>query len=243
MKVKTDLLSIKGLAQTFLMTDIKTTPFSPVIVTHPFTDTGFIYFKGDSKPKNLLENKDTLLRWHNEVKKQISESNSADRIFLLLTKPYRLVFLKYAEPYLTQKDFSRILADVWIQTEAPHNDPNFSTSKLTSLFRKADPVYLMETDEYEQFKELENTVTVYRGVTSYSKDNLKGLSWTLNPETAERFANRFYEDGTVYEAQIDKAHIYAYFSRRNESEVIVDPKYLTGITEYEYETNEFTQTM
>ena len=94
MKVKTDLLSIKGLAQTFLMTDIKTTPFSPVIVTHPFTDTGFIYFKGDSKPKNLLENKDTLLRWHNEVKKQISESNSADRIFLLLTKPYRLVFLK-----------------------------------------------------------------------------------------------------------------------------------------------------
>lgn len=241
MKGQTDLPSIKELAQTFLMTDITTTSFSPVIVKHPFTDSGIVYFKGDSKPENLLENNDALLRWHEKVKKQISESDSADRIFSLITKPYRLVFLKYAEPYLSRKDFSEILSDVWIQIEAPHNDPNFSTSKLIGLFRKADPVYLMETDEYEQFKELEDMVTVYRGVTPYNADNLKGLSWTLNPETAEWFANRFDEDGTVYEAQIDKAHIYAYFSHRNESEVIVDPKYLIGITEYE--TNEFTQTM
>ena len=140
----------------------------------------------------------------------------------MLTKPYRLVFLKYAEPYLSQKDFSRILADAWTQTEAPHNDPN-----------------LMEIDEYKQFKELENTVTVYRGVTPYNADNLKGLSWTLNPETAEWFANRFGDDGTVYEAQIEKSHIYAYFSSRNESEIIVDPKYLTDITEYEESTNAF----
>ena len=157
----------------------------------------------------------------------------------MLTKPYRLVFLKYAEPYLSQKDFSRILADAWTQTEAPHNDPNFSTNKLIGLFKKADPVYLMEIDEYKQFKELENTVTVYRGVTPYNADNLKGLSWTLNPETAEWFSNRFGDDGTVYEAQIEKSHIYAYFSSRNESEIIVDPKYLTDITEYEESTNAF----
>ena len=241
MKAKTDLPSIKNLAKTFLMTDIKMTPHSPIIITHPFTDTGFVYFKGYRKPENLLENNDALLRWHNEMRKQINESDSADRIFSLLTKPYRLVFLKYAEPYLSQKDFSEILSDMWIQTEAPHNDPNFSTNKLIGLFKKADPACLMETDEYERFKEFENMITVYRGVTPHNADNLKGLSWTLNPETAEWFANRFDEDGTVYEAQIDKSHIYAYFSRRNESEVIVDPKYLTDIIEYE--TNEFTQTM
>ncbi len=32
--------------------------------------------------------------------------------------------------------------------------------------------------------------------------------------------------------QIDKKHIYAYFNGRNESEVIVDPSYLTNITKY-----------
>lgn len=243
MKTKTDLSSIKELAKTFLMIDIKTTPYSPVIVMHPFTNTGFVYFKGGSKPENILENDNALLRWQKAMKNQIDQSDSIDRIFLLLTKPYRLVFLKYSEAYLTQKDFSQMLAEIWIQTEAPHNDLNFSTNKLIGLFKKADPVYLMETDEYEQFKEFDDTVTVYRGVTPHNADNLKGLSWTLNPETAKWFANRFGEDGKVYEAQIDRSHIYAYFSSRNESEIIVDPKYLTDIAEYEDLTNEFTQTI
>lgn len=242
MKAQTDLSGIKNLAKTFLMLDIETTPLSPIIVTHPFTDSGIVGFSGATKPENILENHDALLRWQKQMKNQINESDSADRIFLLLTKPYRLVFLKYAEPYLSQKDYSRILADVWMQTEAPHNDQNFNTGKLIGLFKKANPAFLMEKDEYEYFKELDDTVTVYRGVTSYNAKNLKGLSWTLNPETAEWFANRFGEDGTVYEAQIAKAHIYAYFKGRNESEVIVDPKHLMDITEYEEQTEDLIDT-
>lgn len=59
--------------------------------------------------------------------------------------------------------------------------------------------------------------------------NVKALSWTLSRETAEWFAHRFDEDGTVYEAKIDKKHICALFTGRNESEVIVDPKQLKDI--------------
>lgn len=225
------------------MLDIETTPFSPVLVKHPFTDSGIVGFSGDNKPENILDNYTALLRWQKAIKKEINESDSADRIFLYLTKPYRLVFLKYAEPYLSQKDFSQILSDVWIQTEAPHSDPNFSMGDLVKLFKKTDPAFLMKEDEYERFRNLDDTLTVYRGVTPHNADNLKGLSWTLNPEAAEWFANRFDEEGTVYEAQIEKSHIYAYFSSRNESEIIVDPKYLTDITEYEEPTNGFIQTM
>jgi len=61
----------------------------------------------------------------------------------------------------------------------------------------------------------------------------------MDRNTAEWFANRFGENGTVYEAQIQKQHIYAYFSGRNESEVIVDPKYLMELTQLqtmEYQT-------
>ena len=61
--------------------------------------------------------------------------------------------------------------------------------------------------------------------------NVKALSWTLDRDTAEWFAHRFGENGTVYGAQIHKSHIYAYFSGRNEDEVIVDPKHLTEITQ------------
>lgn len=177
------------------MLDIETTSFSPVIVKHPFTDSGVVGFSGDKKPENILENHNALLRWQKAVNKQINESDSANRIFLLLTKPYRLVFLKYAEPYLSKKDFSQILSDVWIQTEAPHSDPNFSTDDFVKLFKKADPAFLMKKDEYECFRDLDNTLTIYRGVTPHNSNNLKGLSWTLNPETAEWFATRFGEEG------------------------------------------------
>ena len=49
-------------------------------------------------------------------------------------------------------------------------------------------------------------------------------------DTAEWFAHRFGEEGTVYEAQISKEHILAFFNGRNESEVVVDPKYLEPVS-------------
>ena len=53
----------------------------------------------------------------------------------------------------------------------------------------------------------------------------------LDRDTAEWFAHRFGEDGTVYEAQIAKAHILAVFLGRTEWEVVVDPKYLEQVQE------------
>ena len=54
----------------------------------------------------------------------------------------------------------------------------------------------------------------------------------------EWFARRFGKNGTVYEAQINKEHIYALFSGRNESEVIVDLKHLINITKTHMMTHE-----
>lgn len=150
---------------------------------------------------------------------------------MLITKPYKFAFIKYAEKSMSKDDLSEILADAWIITEEPNLDPNLSKTKLLSLFKSANPEVLMNDEELKAFNELEDTVTIYRGVTSYNADNIKALSWTLDYDKAEWFANRFGEEGTVYEAEIVKSHILAYFSRRNESEVIVDPKYLIDIDE------------
>lgn len=97
----------------------------------------------------------------------------------------------------------------------------------------------MDEAEQAQLAELDDTVTVYRGVTTINSDNLLALSWTLDYETADWFARRFDEDGTVYKAQIDKEHIFALFNGRDESEVVLDPKYLKDITQAQEPMDEY----
>ena len=180
---------------------------------------------------DITKSPEELVSWQNYMKAQIDEAKSAYHIYMMTNKPYSMTFLKFAKPHLSQKDFSEILADAWIRSENPNLDKNFKQKELLQMFKDAAPHILMDKDEQKQLAELDDTVTVYRGVTTYNAKNIKALSWTLEQKTAEWFDNRFGEDGTVYEAQIPKQHIYALLNGRGESEVIVDPKYLTDITE------------
>jgi len=150
---------------------------------------------------------------------------------MMCNNPYGLTFLKFAMPRLSREDFSKILSDAWIRSENPNSDPNLSTAKLLTMFRAADTAILMDDKERAELAGLDDTVTIYRGLTSHNAKNIKAMSWTLNYDTASWFAHRFDEDGTVYEASIDKSNILALFNGRNESEIIVDPKHLMDITE------------
>ena len=243
MRKQTDLAGVKSTARMLLMTEVHKTPYSPVVVQHPFTSTGIVALCTEgTEPMELLDitaDKNNLARWQAFMKKHIDRADHPYHIYSMVNNPYGLTFLKYTAPYLSQEDFSQILASAWILCEAPHNDPDVGIRKLVSMFRDADLATLMDEEEYAQFHELEDTVTVYRGVTTHNAKNVKALSWTLNRETAEWFAHRFDEDGTVYEAQIDKKHILALFNCRNESEIIVDPKYLTDITEAQEQSSAF----
>ena len=217
-----------------------------MIVKNPFTDSGITAIpKPDGRIQmlNLMDDPSDLKRWRDFVSQTIEKSGSAYEVYMMVTKPYGLTFLKFVYPHLSQADMSGILASAWTKAEAPNRDVNVKQSKLLSMFKSADPSALMDEEDLERFQKLEDTVTVYRGVTSFNADNVKALSWTLDQETAEWFAHRFGEDGTVYEAQISKEHIYAYFSGRNEAEVIVDPKHLMDITEVQDIDNGFTMTM
>ena len=148
---------------------------------------------------------------------------------MLVNKPYYLTFIKYAACFLSEKDLGQILSDAWIMSEFPNADRNVGTRELLTLFRSVSPEYLMDRRDWQKYQSLEDTVTVYRGVASADKGNIKALSWTLDRNTAEWFAHRFGKDGTVYTAQIKRDDIYAYFSGRKESEVIVDPDRLKKI--------------
>lgn len=244
MRKETNMAGVRSVAKALLMLDIHLTDFSPVIVQHPFTASGMVAAPTENglAMLDITQGNENLSAWRGLMVKQIEQARNAYHIYMMLNKPYALSFLSLAEPHLSQKDFSEILADAWIRSENPNMDKNFVKKSLVDMFKKADKSILMDGEEKEKFDSFEDTVTVYRGVTSYNAKNIKALSWSTDYQTAEWFAHRFGEEGTVYEAQISKEHILAFFNGRNESEVIVDPKYLMSITEAPEMDTSITQT-
>ena len=237
---QTDINQIKAKAKLFLMLDLQPVEKYPFIVKHPFTDSNYTLDQDSGTLVNLLEDDAALERWRTQIAKQIESADNVHRISMMLTKSYRSAFLKYTMEYMDVKDFSEYLSDYWVSTESPNSDPNFSKKQLVRLFSQADKRYLMTGEEYKQYLLLPDTLTIYRGVTSHNAKNIKALSWTLDRDKAEWFAHRFGEDGTVYEAEIDKKHILAFFTSRNEAEVVVNPAYLQNINEAENMENGFT---
>lgn len=231
---KTNLLEVKSLAKAMLYMDPEETEYSPIVIHHPFASSGIVGMKapdGNVKLGNIMENMEDRCIWQKMVADMIDRANSVDDITIHITKPYLLGFVKHAAPMLSKEDFAKTLADAWIQSESPNHDPNLSQSKLLAMFRIADPAVLMNQEERSMLESLDDTVTVYRGVHSSKPGGVKALSWTLDPNTALWFANRFGSQGTVYEAKIDKKHIHGLFLRRGEYEVIVDPKFLAEISQ------------
>ena len=228
---QTDMFRVRDLAKSLLYVDIHETKLSPMVVQHPFTSSGIIGIptKDGVDLVNICESKEQLEQWREFTAKQIEECDSPLKVYMLINKPYALTFLSLASPCLSQEDYSGILADAWMRSENPNRDANVSRKQLVEMFMDANPKYLMDNNERLQLSELPDVVTIYRGVTPYNEKNIRALSWSLDYDTANWFAHRYGEDGTVYQAQIPKAHILALFNGRNESEIIVDPKYLKEI--------------
>lgn len=242
MKRRTDLEQVKAVAIALLLTEIHKTEFSPAVVQHPFTSSGIVSLRKDGQMQiaDITQDENALKQWQDTMTQMINAARKPFDIYMMVNKPYALTFLKYSSPYLTAAELGKILASAWMRSENPNMDPNVSQSKLIALFKKADPRYLMDSEEQLQLAELSDPVTVYRGVTSVNRRRVHAMSWTLNPETAKWFAHRFGENGIVYEAKIQKAHILALFNGRNESEIVVDPSFLMNIEEVQEQSKALT---
>ncbi len=160
---KTDMDGIKSVAHTFLMLEPQKTEYAPMIIKHPFTDSGIVpALKDDSNPvgvANIMEDEKALAAWREQMRKQIDRIDSPHSLILMLTKSYFLPFIKYAKQYLSKEDFSKFLSDAWTLCEAPNGDPNFTQRQLLGLFKAASPEHLMTEDEYSAFQELDDTLS------------------------------------------------------------------------------------
>ncbi|MGK9053117.1 hypothetical protein [Neorhizobium petrolearium] len=107
-------------------------------------------------------------------------------------------------------------------------------------FRKCHKRVMSAKDQrtFEAFPEI---LTVYRGC--FSEDDVIAYSWTLDREKAEWFARRKRWNGSpvVAKVEVHKSAALAYFSDRNESEVVLDCS--AGLCDCDFEITEFEPEM
>jgi hypothetical protein len=148
--------------------------------------------------------------------RELVEAEEWNDVFMLLGHHARACALVLLAPSLGRDDLALILREWWNMMEGVR------PRDAIDLFRRAGFV----TDSRQHLPK--GTLTIYRGVPM-SRRRL-GLSWTLNLETARFFAARGRsEPGPTYAAEVDSADVLAYFTTRNEAEVIVDPTTLLNV--------------
>lgn len=144
---------------------------------------------------------------------------------------------------LSDEDVRQLLIDNWSTTEAWGGDKRLREGMI-GLLRRVAPLYVFATLAGERIhpedEAPEGLLTIYRG--NLGEDPRLGHSWSLDQETAQRFAElangirgmflgTTREDGvpSVWRAVVDSREILGYFNDRDEREVVVDPATLTDI--------------
>lgn len=214
---KTHQDEINFLVDELMNVDIMETELSPIIISHPFFDTG-IQMDENHQMVDILKSDENFSKIKSLYLKKL-HNKSPLHILYKICKPYRMFFVKMAFPYLSDNDRGELLREAWITQENPNEDINVSHDDIECMFLQCKPEFLMEKEDYEVWKKLPDVVHIYRGIHPNKKH--EAFSWTLDKEVARWFANRFDRDGMIIEKDIRKELIVAYFNIRDEQEIIV----------------------
>jgi hypothetical protein len=153
---------------------------------------------------------------NNQLRKALDTKNFSQYVFLH-ERPYRVSVFKDIKHELTDENYWKLLSSIWTDTENSYQD--LGTWKNLFKSKRGQRHNLMTEDELNTMESLDDTVTIFRGCVKNLNED--GLSWTLDKERAEWFANRFDQEGIVIEKAIGKEKIVAYFGGRGEEEIIV----------------------
>lgn len=104
----------------------------------------------------------------------------------------------------------------------------FSQDKLRVIFNSVNKPML---DYGTCIDELEEQITIYRGIRSNALDNQNvGFSWTLDRNIAMNFATGDHRcEGIILSGEANKNDIIGYFKNRDEEEIVILPEQIRGI--------------
>ena len=143
-------------------------------------------------------------------------------------RPWRVHAFDDIAALMDDADYWQLLGVIWIDSENIRQNP----TEWHNLLRVDRPgrEAIMRDDELEALAALPDTITVYQGHTGARDD---GWSWTTERHVAEWFATRFAsmegDKPMLTTGTVDKADVVAYFTRRNEFEILVPREAVHGI--------------
>ncbi|ALF00417.1 hypothetical protein SEA_ARCHIE_123 [Mycobacterium phage Archie] len=163
------------------------------------------------------------------LSKALSDGNWTSYVFLH-ERPYRLDAFSIIRDRLTNNDaYWPLLGLIWTDSENIWENRGAWRRRLTDPKRVADRETLMSNSDHNTLCGLPSSFEVYRGFND--DGDAEGLSWTLNIAKARWFATRFSQTGaTVATGTVDHSDVIAYFSGRNEDEIVVLPENVQGMT-------------
>jgi hypothetical protein len=144
-------------------------------------------------------------------------------IIFMHERPYRLEALKSLAPQMSDAEYWNCVGGVWVDSENIWQNLNEWRNVWES--KRSAKFNCMDEEEREVFAALPNTIKVYRGVHGKGCNmplyRRNGLSWTTSYDTAEWFSKRHKETRQkILMGTVDKKDVHAYFSGRNENEIV-----------------------
>jgi hypothetical protein len=184
------------------------------VIKHPL-----VVSIGHADPMNKMMN--TQLHEKRKAVRQARNEGNWDLYVWLHQRAWRVHAFQRIARHMTDAAYWELLGDIWVDSENIRENPKKWDRLLRS--ERGDRHAIMDRDEQRQFSELPDEVTIYQGHTVERHD---GWSWTLQKSVAEWFATRFADlessSPVLSTGKIGRENILAYFSRRNEEEVLVD---------------------
>lgn len=225
---QTDILKVKELAKALVYLPIEINKNYPLFVSHPYTDSTILFDQSNGSVEAIdVTTPDGEARFHQMMINIIDAEADVLHILWHISKSYRFSFVKYVDVYLSSEDLGRCVRDMWINAENTNNNRVFSKRSLVGLFHRCSQDTLMNLSELNVLKNLPDSITIYRGVGNYNNKDLNVFSWTLSYGVALWFAKRFGNAPEVYQADIQKTDVLAYFDI--EKEIVVNPFKLKNI--------------
>jgi hypothetical protein len=186
-----------------------------LVLQHPLLHVAGIKMEGAAWINHLVQTAEEA------AENALAEERWLDYV-LLHEPPYRVaVFAKLAKK-LPDAAYWESLGEIYIYTE------NIWQRKrqLARLFAsdRSGRKQLMSAYERRYLASCPNQLTIFRGSQSM---RVQGWSWTLDEKKARWFAKRLERLGfgipRVTTGRAKKSDVIAYFSRRKEKEIIIDP--------------------